>query len=106
MWPEDRKGLIVPIKAIVAPIGVDLIIYKLTIKQYNLLQHFPSHFAAGNLLDQLKQLPAPELITPATGHDPPVTTSIVNALHTRKALIKCDSWTARLRQSSSIPHHR
>ena len=99
--------LVVPIRAIVAPIGVDLIIDKLTIKQHNLLQHFPSHFAEGNLLDRLQQLPAPKSVAKATGHDPPpARSSIVNALHTKQAIAQCTSWTARLRQSSSIPHHR
>jgi hypothetical protein len=48
----------IPIRAIVAPIGVDLIIDKLTIKNNNLLTHYPSHFAKGELLDMLRQAPA------------------------------------------------
>ena len=45
--------LIVPIRAIVAPIGVDLIVDKYTIKRNSMVQHFPSHFAEGQLLDWL-----------------------------------------------------
>jgi hypothetical protein len=52
------SAVVVPVTAIVAPIGVDLIIDKLTIKQHNLLQHYPSHFAEGPLLDWLRQCPA------------------------------------------------
>ena len=35
----------VVIRAIVAPISFDLIIDRQTIKDYNLIAHFPSHFA-------------------------------------------------------------
>jgi hypothetical protein len=50
--------LIVPIRAIVAPIGVDLIVDKYTIKRNSMVQHFPSHFAEGQLLDWLLELDA------------------------------------------------
>jgi len=55
---SENTPVVISIKAIVAPIGVDLIIDKLTIKKYNLLQHYPSHFAEGDLLDWLRQYPA------------------------------------------------
>jgi hypothetical protein len=55
---SEHSPVVVTVKAIVAPIGVDLIIDKLTIKKYNLLLHYPSHFAEGDLLDWLRQYPA------------------------------------------------
>jgi len=51
--------ILLPIRAIVAPISVDLIVDKLTIKKHNLLKYFPSHFAEGELLDWLRQIPEP-----------------------------------------------
>ena len=51
------KPIQLKIKAIVAPIGVDLIIDKAMIKQYQLVQHFPSHFVEGKMLDVLTATP-------------------------------------------------
>jgi hypothetical protein len=41
---EASDSLLIPVKAIVDPMGVDLILDKPTIKKNNLLQRFPSHF--------------------------------------------------------------
>ena len=58
------------ITAAVAPIDVDLIIDRDTIKDNNLVQHFPSHFAKGELLERIRMLP----IDPTTENGPRATT--------------------------------
>jgi hypothetical protein len=45
------------VSAAVAPIAVDLILDRDTIKKNNLAQHFPSHFAQGELLERIQKLP-------------------------------------------------
>ena len=55
-----EKPIQLAIKAIVAPIGVDLIIDKAMIKQYRLVQHFPSHFVDGTMLELLSSTPIEE----------------------------------------------
>ena len=47
----------VDISAAVAPIGVDLIIDRDTIRDNNLTQRFPTHFAKGELLERIQMLP-------------------------------------------------
>jgi hypothetical protein len=47
----------VDVEAAVAPIDVDLIIDRDTIKRNNLVQLFPSHFAEGELLERIQALP-------------------------------------------------
>ena len=49
--------IIMDITAVVANINIDLVIDKATIKQYNLAFHFASHFAGGELLQQIHSIP-------------------------------------------------
>jgi hypothetical protein len=51
------KWLKLDIKAVVLPIKVDLIIDRDTLKKLDLIRQFPSHFASGNLLKMLQDLP-------------------------------------------------
>ena len=59
-WVNERTELAnkpLTFSAAVAPIAVDVIIDRQTIKDNNLVQRFPSHFAQGELLEQIKGLP-------------------------------------------------
>jgi hypothetical protein len=47
----------VKVSAVVAPIEVDLVVDRATIKTNNLVQHFPSHFAEGELLERIQAIP-------------------------------------------------
>ena len=47
----------IDVTAAVAPIDVDMILDRDTIKDNNLVQQFPSHFAKGELLDNIRALP-------------------------------------------------
>ena len=49
--------MFIPIRAIVAPISVDVIVDKDTIKNYDLVKHYPSQFANGDLLEWLHTAP-------------------------------------------------
>ena len=53
---DSSKPLAIRVTALVAPIGVDLILDRQTIKSNDLLAHFPSHFAEGKLLQQVEEL--------------------------------------------------
>ena len=55
---KNPQRIPLALEAIVAPISVDLIIDKATIKRNNLLAFFPSHFAEGKLLENLHNLQA------------------------------------------------
>ena len=57
---EANSIVSIPITAIVAPIYVDLIIDKEAIKSDSLLRWFPSHFAKGALLEELKAFLKPK----------------------------------------------
>ena len=66
---DEREGpatMQVPVSAAIAPIGVDLIIDRDTIKNNNLVQHFPSHFAQGELLSRIQALPLATDVNSAT----------------------------------------
>jgi len=57
------KELPIRVSAAIAPIDIDLILDRETIKQNDLVDRFPSHFAKGELLERLRALPL--LTTPA-----------------------------------------
>ena len=95
---EASDSLMIPVKAIVAPIGVDLILDKSTIKEYNLLQLFPSHFAQGNLLDWLQQ--APPIEEQKEGY---VLPNARAAVSTKKAN-KPNSWIEQKVEQCSVVH--
>ena len=65
---SDSANKPVDVSAVVAPIAVDLILDRQTIKDNNLVQRFPSHFAEGELLESLVKLPLSELPNQRVGH--------------------------------------
>ena len=54
---RNITGISIPITALVAKINIDIIVDKATIKEQNLILHFPSHFAQGEALSSLRELP-------------------------------------------------
>jgi hypothetical protein len=58
--PQQAQLVSVEIEAVVAPISYDLILDRDTIKKYNLIFHFPSHFVEGPILDKILSIELPE----------------------------------------------
>ena len=56
---HDDKPVVIHVRAIVANINIDLILDRQTIKNNNLIYHFPTHFASGRLLQSLQTMPTP-----------------------------------------------
>ena len=97
---NERKPMAktVNVSAAVVPLGIDLILDRDTIKENNLLLDFPSHFAEGELLDRLRQLPI-TTNKPVTGQQQPLLTQpakqvLVDCIHTNPT--KLDTWTGML----------
>ena len=99
---HETEVIKVPIRAIVAPIGVDLIIDKATIKENNLVQHFPSHFAEGDTLEWLKQLPANK---PSPNSEASITEQKIHVFSTSISSPKGSAWGTRLKRHQA-QHHR
>ena len=95
---QGNKAFTLDIKAIVAPIGVDLILDKACIKRNNLLYYFPSHFTEGSLLAEMYKLPHME---PALTNKEESTSSTINAISTSSSY---NLWVDQLRQSASLGH--
>jgi hypothetical protein len=57
--PQQAQLVSVAVDAVVAKIPYDLILDRDTIKRYDLVAHFPSHFAAGALLNDILSLELP-----------------------------------------------
>ena len=57
--PQQAQLIDVIVDAVVAPIPYDLILDRSTIKKYDLVAHFPSHFVEGPLLNDILQLEIP-----------------------------------------------
>ncbi|MBT4362110.1 MAG: DDE-type integrase/transposase/recombinase [Candidatus Marinimicrobia bacterium] len=105
-----KRPLNLLIKALVAPIQVDLIIDKDTIKEYNLVKYFPSHFAEGELLQNITQLPplsTEEASIKATDEEAIVvipTTSHINIIR-QKPTTLMNVWVSKFRHSANVHHH-
>jgi hypothetical protein len=102
---HSTETIAIPIRAVVAPIGVDLILDKATIKKYKLVQHFPSHFAEGDTLEWLKQLPNTKQSNDSTI---PAAVPIEHTLHTFATSVsspKGTAWGKQLKRHKNI-HHR
>ena len=105
---EMTKPLLLSIVAIVAPIGVDLIIDKLTIKKQDLVQHFPSHFAEGEMLEALKQVPLrseekADYIRPVLKR---VTAYATTCSSQPIGIDVTSKWRKSLHQGAATHHHR
>jgi hypothetical protein len=84
------------IAAAVAPIAVDLILDRKTIQDNNLVQHFPSHFAKGELCERIRhlplarssgQLPTKTSLPPETDSVGPVRLNQINVNPTREVWV-------------------
>jgi hypothetical protein len=108
---SDTANKPVDVSAVVAPIAVDLILDRQTIRDNNLVQRFPSHFAKGELLDAMEKLPQCELPSQRAGHLPrgsdplvsystPIESTTSTNLNSINVNPVMDSWIQSIRRES------
>ena len=107
---EQSAAKPIAISAAVAPIGVDLILDRDTIRNNNLVEQFPTHFAKGELLQRIQMLPLETntLVTmsqPSTNPlTPPQTTcNTFASLNTINVNPTLNDWTNQQREENREP---
>ena len=102
---SSQQLIKIPITAIVAPISVDLIIDKATIKEHNLVYFLPSHFVEGPLLDDIRKLKIPKLAEPKA---PPVINhnivhqTVTKVTNSEGIPSRVTSWSNKLQKSAYV----